>query len=69
MELIRVGTWTCERSTRDWMKASSDGSAGWRGSRVVESAGGVAGGVGGRCLFVKAGCCSHRMTFEATIAR
>ena len=27
-ELISVGTWTWERSTRDWMKTSRGGKAG-----------------------------------------
>ncbi len=58
---MRVGTWTRDLSTKDWIKASSDGRGGCNGDRE-SSLGGVEGGVGGKFLFVCGRFCSQRMT-------
>ena len=68
-EDIRVGTWTCDRLTRDWMKSSRDGRDGSCESRGAEvpSTGGVPGGVGGRLFSIGSG--PHLMTSLAFCAR
>ena len=66
---MRVETWTCDRSTKDWMKTSRLGRAGCMGERADPSNGGDDGGVGGRCLFVCMDCEPHLMTCEALCAR
>lgn len=69
-EDISVGTCTNDRSTRDWMKASREGSGDWPTSGSEFDRGGVEGGVRGIPLEVglKTGS-SQRMTSEACLAR
>ena len=69
-EVIRVGTCTNERSTRDWIKASREGRCVWLTSRSECDRGGVEGGVRGIPLAVGLNTgSSQRMTNDACRAR
>ena len=67
---MSVGTCTCDRVTREVMKASRDGSGGSDDvDDDVSVGGGVDGGVGGRCFSEVGVLGVHRMTCEAFCAR
>jgi len=69
-DVIKVGTWTRDLSTRDWMNASREGKGGWLTSGSEYDRGGVEGGVRGIPLEFGWGTgSSHRITNDACLAR